>query len=214
MSGIAFNSDDLLEDDAEVLPLGGPAAERAGDVFPAHPSWANSEPCPSSFQICISHLLYDSNLLHKKAGAGARQTGSRSSHTEILTGRTPADDIHRRQTCPVQLCDISHMDHVGKMVLRDLDGKGFDLAGPHGRDPVPDRSQGEAADAIEEAPHSECHPIAIPIPSVGEKDTERISCVLILQTGMPSSSASFRSPSMPGLTRSPHSHSASHSSSI
>ena len=37
------------------------------------------------------------------------------------------------------------MDHVGKAVFCYFDGEGFDLAGPDGRDPVPDRRQREAA---------------------------------------------------------------------
>ena len=45
------------------------------------------------------------------------------------------------------------MEHIGEAVLCDLDGKGFNLAGPHGRDPIPNRRQGEAANPIEEAPH-------------------------------------------------------------
>ena len=34
--------------------------------------------------VFISHLLDDPNLFHKKAGAGAGQTGTRSSYAEIL----------------------------------------------------------------------------------------------------------------------------------
>ncbi len=58
------------------------------------------------------------------------------------------------------------MDHVGKAVFCDFDGEGFDLAGPQGRDPVPDRRQREAADAIEEAPHGEhfSPPVLISLP--------------------------------------------------
>lgn len=47
------------------------------------------------------------------------------------------------------------MDHTGEMVLRDFDGKGFNLAGPYGSDPASDRRQREPADAIEEASHGQ-----------------------------------------------------------
>jgi len=71
MNGTAFNSDDLLEDDPEVLVFRRSAAECAWDIFPAHPSGPNSDTCPSSLNICISQLLYDTDLFHKKAGTGA-----------------------------------------------------------------------------------------------------------------------------------------------
>ena len=63
-----FNPDERLEDLLEVSPSR--AGERAGDVFPAGKSWSNIETCPSSSLILIPHLLYDSYLFHKKAGAG------------------------------------------------------------------------------------------------------------------------------------------------
>ena len=47
------------------------------------------------------------------------------------------------------------MSHAGEVVFRHFDGEGFNLTGPHGRDSIADRRQGKAADAIEEAPHSE-----------------------------------------------------------
>ena len=41
------------------------------------------------------------------------------------------------------------------MVFRYFDGEDFNLAGPHGGDPIPDRRQWEAANPIEEASHGE-----------------------------------------------------------
>ena len=46
------------------------------------------------------------------------------------------------------------MNHVGEVVFRDFDGEGFNLAGPHRRDPIADRREGKPANAIEEASHS------------------------------------------------------------
>ena len=48
---------------------------------------------------------------------------------------------------------ISHMDHVGKMLLGHCDGKGFDLAGPEGFDPMSGCRQWEASDPIKQAAH-------------------------------------------------------------
>ena len=41
------------------------------------------------------------------------------------------------------------MDHSGEMVFCYFDREGFDFAGPHRRDSVANRRQGEAADPIE-----------------------------------------------------------------
>ena len=38
---------------------------------------------PSKF-IVRSHLLYDADLLHKKAGTGAGKSGTRSGDTQVL----------------------------------------------------------------------------------------------------------------------------------
>ena len=64
----------------------------------------------------------------------------------ILARAAAADHVHRRQLRPVQFGDVPHMDHVGEMVFRYFDGKGFDLAGPEGFNPRPDRRQWEAAE--------------------------------------------------------------------
>lgn len=70
-----FNMDEFLEHRVEVSALR--AGEGAGDVFPYAKSWSNSDTCPSTTLLCISHLLYDSDLLHKKAGALSGKTGPR-----------------------------------------------------------------------------------------------------------------------------------------
>jgi hypothetical protein len=103
--------------------------------------------------IRISHLLYDSHLFHKKAGAFSEDSGSRSGHGQILTGRAAADDIHRRQLCSVKLCNVAHMNHIGKSKPRHLDGEGFDLTCPHRYDAVVNRSQGKTANPVKQAAH-------------------------------------------------------------
>ena len=47
------------------------------------------------------------------------------------------------------------MGHVGEVVFRHFDGKGFDLAGPEGFDSRPDGGEGKPADPIEQTSHSE-----------------------------------------------------------
>ena len=47
------------------------------------------------------------------------------------------------------------MEHIGKMVLRDLDGKSFDFAGPQRDDAVPHGGQREAANAVKQAAHGD-----------------------------------------------------------
>ena len=64
-----FNLDERLKDRPEVLAL--PAGEGAEDVFPHGKAGSNSDTCPSASLIHISHLLYNADLLHKKAGTRA-----------------------------------------------------------------------------------------------------------------------------------------------
>lgn len=68
---------------------------------------------PSKFIVC-SHLLYDSYLLHEKAGARTGKSGTRSGDGEVLTWAAAADDVHDRQLRSVQFCDIPNMDHIGE----------------------------------------------------------------------------------------------------
>ena len=60
-----FNVDEFLEHRVEVSALC--AGKGAGDIFPDAESGPNSDTCPSTTLLCISHLLYDPDLLHKKA---------------------------------------------------------------------------------------------------------------------------------------------------
>ena len=121
------------------------------DVFPYHKSGPNKVSCSASQSVCISHLLYDTGLFHKKAGTDAGQPGSRSGHRQILTWAAAADDIHGRKLGATQLRNIPDVNHVREPQLRYLDGKGFDLAGPDGHDAIADCRQREASDPIEKA---------------------------------------------------------------
>ena len=153
-----FNVDEFLEHRVEVSALR--AGKGAGDVFPDAESGPNSDTCPSTTLLCISHLLYDPDLLHKKAGAFSGKTGPRPGDRQILTGAAAADNVHGREPCAVQLRDVSHMEHIGKMCPGHLDGKRLDLAGPDGRNAAALRSQREASDAVEKASHGELHHFA------------------------------------------------------
>ena len=89
MNGIAFNPAEFLQDDAEVLPSGRAAAEHAWNIFPADPSWANRDVCPSPSYIRISQLLYDTNLFHEQAGAGAKDACPFSGQRQSWQGEPP-----------------------------------------------------------------------------------------------------------------------------
>ena len=84
MNGIALNSDNFLQDNAEVLALWFSAGKGSGDVFPHKESGTNKQSWLSISYICISHLLYDADLLHKKAGTRTGKSGSRSGDGEAL----------------------------------------------------------------------------------------------------------------------------------
>ena len=62
-----FNLEERLEDNFEIFSPG--AGEGSGDIFPHPKSWSNKDICPSSLFIHISHLLNDTDLLQKQAGA-------------------------------------------------------------------------------------------------------------------------------------------------
>lgn len=85
MSVTYFNSDDLLQDGAEILPAG--AAECEWHVFPHEESWPNKLICPASSLICRSHLLYHTNLLHEKAGPLASQAPVRGTRDREVLAR-------------------------------------------------------------------------------------------------------------------------------
>ena len=91
-----LNLEERLEDLAEVRarrfpprPRVPPAGEAARDVFPHGKSGPNKDTCPAMTFVFISHLLDDPNLFHKKAGAGAGQTGARSGHRQSWHGLPP-----------------------------------------------------------------------------------------------------------------------------
>src|SRR5699024_9589719 len=136
-----------------ILSFWGSAGEGSGYILPHHKSRSYIESCSASLSIRISHLLYDSNLFHKKAGAFSEDSGSRSGHGQVLTGRTAADDVHRRQLCSVKLCNVAHMNHIGKSKPGHLNRKGFDLTGPHRYDAAVNRGQGKTAYPIKQAAH-------------------------------------------------------------
>ncbi len=156
-----LNSDDLLQDDAEVFTgscAWGIAAESVSNVFPDEESWPNKYICPSSSFIRRSHLLYDTNLLHEQVGPRSRKTeAGRTRDRKILTWGAPTDDVHRRQICPVQLGDIPHVDHVGEMMFCHPDRERFDLAGPYRRDAIAHRSQRKAANPIKQRGHRQLY---------------------------------------------------------
>ena len=112
--------------------------------------------CSSSLYVSFSHLLNDSDLLHKQTGSFSGESQPfGAGHRKILTRGTASDDVHRRKLPPFELCNIAHMNHVGKMQLCYSHGKGFDLAGPEGFDPKLRCRQREAADPIEQAAHGQ-----------------------------------------------------------
>ena len=50
------------------------------NILPHHKSRSYIESCSASLSIRISHLLYNSNLFHKKAGAFTGEAGTVSGH--------------------------------------------------------------------------------------------------------------------------------------
>ena len=89
---MVFNPDDFFQDDAEVLPfgaVGGRTGECAGHVLPHEVPRSYKLTCSSNSFILCSHLLYDTDLVHKKAGAFAGQTGSCSGNTQSWHGLPP-----------------------------------------------------------------------------------------------------------------------------
>ena len=72
-----------------------------------------------------------------------------------MTWAAPADDVHREQLRALESRDVPPTHHAGEALLCDLHGKRLYLAGPEGLDAKPLRGQGEAPDAIKEAPHGQ-----------------------------------------------------------
>lgn len=66
-------------------------------VLPCHVPGADLGSRAAALPLRCPHLLDNADLLHKKAGAGAGQSGPRSGDGEILARAAPADDIHGEQ---------------------------------------------------------------------------------------------------------------------
>ena len=129
------------------------ALQRITSVLPTHPAWTDIDTETASLLVGRPHLPHDPHLLHKKAGTRPRKTCPCASNGQILTRAASADDVHRRQFCTIQLCDVAHMGHAGETQLCDRDGKGFDLRRPHRCDATADRGQRESTNTIEQAAH-------------------------------------------------------------
>jgi len=74
MTGAVLNSDNLLKDRPEILAAC--AGECPRDVFPNEESRSNKVIWCASLFMGASHLLCDSNLFHKKAGAFSCKAGA------------------------------------------------------------------------------------------------------------------------------------------
>lgn len=66
---------------------------------------------------------------------------------------TTTDDIHWWQLCTIELCNIPDMNHIGEVMLCDLNGEGFDFTCPQRHDAVSNGCDGKSSDAIEETSH-------------------------------------------------------------
>ena len=78
-------------------------------IFPHHVSWSNKLTCPSGNSVIFSHLLDNSDLFHKQAGAFSSQTGAFSSDAEVLARRTAYDTVNRFDFGTVYFANISDM---------------------------------------------------------------------------------------------------------
>ena len=66
-----MNTKDFLQHDTEVFTFWRPAAERTWHILPHHESWSDVFSRPTSLLFRCAHLLDNTDLLHKKTGAGA-----------------------------------------------------------------------------------------------------------------------------------------------
>ena len=82
-----FNFNDRLEDLEEIFSFRAAVCPR--HVLPAEKSRANKLSCSASLFICISHLLYDTDLLHKQAGTRPGKSGTHPSHRQSWHGEPP-----------------------------------------------------------------------------------------------------------------------------
>ena len=84
-----LNAEERLEDLLEVRAGRDAAGVCSGHVLPHGESGANSETCPSTFFVCISHLLDDPDLVQEEARALTSQTGARPGNTQSWQGEPP-----------------------------------------------------------------------------------------------------------------------------
>lgn len=139
------------------------ALQRIRDVFPHHESGENGKSVicsifPSSFFICLSHLLYDPDLFHEQAGALSGKPSPFPGQTQILARRAPGDNIHRREFSALQTGDIPDMEHIREPLSGHLNREVLDFTCPNWLDAVLNRCQRESSDPIEQA--SKPQPIA------------------------------------------------------
>lgn len=104
----ADNFEGFLEDCSEVSPF--VRAKGSGDVFPHHPSWADVF-FSSSLGIGVSHLLYHTDLFHKKPGAFTGQPRPVPRNGEVLARAAADDDIDGRDSGAVYFGDVTQMFH-------------------------------------------------------------------------------------------------------
>lgn len=107
--------------------------------------------CSTASLICIPHFLHDADLLHKQPGAFSGKTGPCAGDRQVLTWRTPGDNIHRGQFISFELCDVPDMEHTGEPFFGHLYGECFDLTGPYRLNAVVQTGKREASDPIKEA---------------------------------------------------------------
>ena len=129
------------------------ALQRIRHILPRHKAGANAGSCTAALPFRRPHFLDDADLLHKKAGAGAGQSGPRSGDREVLTRAAPADDVHGDQKFSTQPGDIPLVGHAGEPAFGDFHGEWLDLAGPNRLDTISGRRQREPSDAVKQAPH-------------------------------------------------------------
>ena len=112
-----FRLDDahrFFEDGCEVGSF--VCAEGSGDIFPHHVSWSNKLTCPSGSSVIFSHLLDNSDLFHKQAGAFSSQTGAFPSDAEVLARRTAYDTVNRLDFGAVYFANISDVLHLNRLL--------------------------------------------------------------------------------------------------
>jgi hypothetical protein len=101
------NTDDLLEDAAEVLAA--VAGEGPLDVFPDEKP---RSPKRSSCCACISHLLEKANLFEEEARLVPGEPLAVPSHGEVLAGAPAGENVHRRHRPPAEVAEVAEVFHL------------------------------------------------------------------------------------------------------